>query len=122
VGGTTLRLGNEFSASSSIDGIDWFGYQLNYDITNYLVRNGFEVERPLPGHLLGHPLFARLSFSDNWILGSDVFTDHFDEVGLHLGTIRSLGSGAVHDRGSVSLTYSVAPNYHALRVSLGYSF
>ncbi len=122
LGETTLRLGNGFSASSSIDGIEWLGYELTYGIDNYLVRNGFEVERPLPARLRGRPLFARLSFSDNWILGSEVFTDHFNEVGLHLGTTRSLGSGAVRDRSSLGLTYSGAPDYHALRLSFDYAF
>ncbi|MDH4017928.1 MAG: hypothetical protein OEV20_11360, partial [Actinomycetota bacterium] len=122
LGDTTLRMGNAFTASSSIDGIEWLGYELTYGITNYLVRNGFEVERRLPGRVRGNPLFARLIFNDNWVLGSDVYVDHYNEVGVHFGTTRSMGSGAVRDRSSLGLTYTGAQDYHALRVSLNYAF
>lgn len=119
---TVLRLGNSFGASSSIDGIDWFGYTLDYAITNYLVRNGFEVEHAIPGRLRGRPLFARLSFSDNWVLGSDVYVDHYNEVGLTVGSLDSLGSGATHDRATLGITYVGAPNVNGLRVELGFDF
>jgi len=122
LGDATLRMGNAFTASSSIDGIEWFGYELTYAITNYLVRNGFEVEHPLPGRLRGNPLFTRLMFSDNWVLGSDVYVDHYNEVGVHFGTTRTMGSGAVRDRSSFGLTYAGAQDYHSLRVSLNYAF
>jgi len=122
VADTVLRLGNSFGMSSSIDGIDWFGYTLDYAITNYLVRNGFEVEHAIPGRLRGHPLFARLSFSDNWVLGSEVYVDHYNEVGLTFGSVSSLGSGATHDRATMSVTYVGAPGVNALRLELGFDF
>jgi len=122
IGHATVRVGNGFTASSSIDGIDWFGYQLNYEITNYMVRNGFEVELPLHGHLGRSPLFARLAIADTWVLGSDVYVDHYGEVGMHVGATRSLGSGAVRDRTSIGLTYTGAESWNALRISLDYAF
>ncbi len=122
IGRTTLRLGNSFSASSSIDGIEWLGYEITYAITNYLVRNGFEVEQALPLRFRQQPMFVRLDFTDNWLLGSRVFTEHYNEVGLHFGATRSLGSGAVRDRASIGLTYTGAQQYNALRVSLEYAF
>ena len=122
LGDTTLRLGNAFSASSSIDGIEWAGYEVTYEITNYLVRNGFEVERALPRRFRGEPLFVRLDFTDNWVLGSESFVEHYNEVGLHLGTTRSLGSGAVRDRTALGLTYTGARDYNALRVALSHAF
>ncbi len=122
LGETTLRMGNAFSASSSIDDLEWFGIEMTYDLTNYLVRNGLEADRRLPGQLFGRPLYARVSFTDSWVLGSDVFVDHYNELGLHLVTRRSLGGGSMHDVFSFGLAYTGASEYHALRVSLGYAF
>ncbi len=122
LGQNTFRLGNAFSASSSVDGMEWFGYEITYDITNYLIRNGVELERALSKRFLGHPLFARLDFTDSWVLGSDVFVDHYNEVGLAVGTTRSFGSGAVRDRTSLGLKYTGAQDYHALRLSLDHAF
>lgn len=122
LGRSTLRIGNAFSMSSSVDGIEWLGYELTYAITNYLVRNGFEVDHALAGHLFGDPLFLRLSFNDNWLPGSDLYVDHYDEVGLHMGTTRSLGGGSTRDGASIGLVYTGAQGYHALRVSLGMEF
>ena len=122
LGETTLRMGNAFSASSSVDDLEWFGIEMTYDLTNYLVRNGLEADRRLSRRLFGRPLYARVSFTDSWVLGSDVFVGHYNELGLSLVTRRSLGSGAMHDVFSFGLTYTGASEFHALRVSAGYAF
>jgi hypothetical protein len=119
--GFELNMGNMFGWNGTFDDIEIAGIRVAYELNNYAIRNGIDLTYRLGGHFLGGRPVAKLYFIDTWILGSRLFLDHYDELGLQVGTQRHRG-GMWLDGVSFSAGWVFGDSYDALQLKLSYRF
>ncbi|MSP03124.1 MAG: hypothetical protein EXR07_19060 [Acetobacteraceae bacterium] len=59
---------------------------VNYDLTNVVFNNGVQVEGSLPYQVFGQPTSWQAYIVDTTITGSAVYLNHYDEIGINVGT------------------------------------
>jgi len=112
-----LELKNMIGFSNDAGPIEIEGLNLNYDITNVVLRNGIELSRPLPFGVAGRPARARLFLIDSEYLVDDLFLEHSDEVGIGIGLSDRSGIPA-YDPIRLDLSWVVGRRYDALSLRL----
>jgi hypothetical protein len=114
-----LNLGNMFGWSRTFDDIEISGLRLAYRLNNYTLRNGLDLTKEFGRSFFGGRPTAKLYFIDTWIGGSDLFLDHYDELGLSLGMRRNKPGYRV-DSLELALGWVVGRSYNSvlLRASL----
>jgi len=110
-----------FGWNGTIDDIEIAGHRVAYDLNNYALRNGIDVTKRLPLSLFGAQTALKLFFVDTWILGSPLFLDHYDELGLQFSTQR-LMAGKWHDRIAFHTAWVFGNDYDALQLRLSLRF
>jgi hypothetical protein len=116
-----VGLGNMVGWSGTFDDLSLGGYRIAYRLDNYPIRNGVDLTKRFGGRFLGGAPMVRLSFVDTWILGSALFLDHYDEVGLEVGT-RKMTGGTWRDALSLKLSYAFGDSYDAVRLDASVRF
>lgn len=84
-GPLALGIANMGGVASSVDGVDFAGYALDYALTNYVVRNGGFLEGDLGSDLLGTGIGWRIGASDVRFFGDDLYMDDYQEIAAGLG-------------------------------------
>jgi len=107
------------------------GVSSNPDINNYVLKNGFFVDKILPFTAFGHKLNFKGLFTDTQFFGSEVFIRQFNEVGFEINTVEKVEwldtiSFGIADTLSLSAKYVFSienPNdFNGYEVGLGYNF
>jgi hypothetical protein len=93
-------------------------YSFNPKIDNVVLRNGVMFNKPVA--LGGMPLSAEVSLIDTRYLGTDIYVDNTQELGVTLGTNRSAFSSRSFVRGG--LNYLHGRDTRGLSVNIGYWF
>jgi hypothetical protein len=65
---------------------------VNYNLTNELWNNGVQVEGSLPYTMYGNPTSWQAYVVDTYVTGSQVFINHYDEIGFTVGTRHGMNS------------------------------
>jgi hypothetical protein len=100
-------------------GVSVGDYDVDYDLTNVLLRNGLSVSRDLTDG--PNPIQATASFVDSHYLGDDLFVEHFDEVSLSLSK-RGDGGRFQFDRIELGVTYGFGDDYKRVMGNLKLRF
>jgi hypothetical protein len=116
-----LGIGNMFGWSGTIDDIEIAGTRVAYELDNYALRNGIDLTKRLSMRLLGGQTAIKLFFVDTWILGSEVYMDHYNELGVQLSTQRVTGD-KWRDQLAFHTAWVVGRNYDAVQLRLSFRF
>ncbi len=93
-------------------------YSFNPGIKNTVLRNGVMLTQPVMA--LGQAMSVEYSIIDTRYLGTDVFMDNTQEVGVTLGTSKRATSARSYLRAGMSYTHG--PSISGFTLKLGYWF
>jgi len=105
IGSTHLGFGTLGGVSTSIDGIKIKGYDLSYELTNYVLRNGADLTQKLDFNVLGNPAAFKLFFNFTQFWGNDLYLDSFYDMGLGIATVKKIADSYVN---ALDLSFSYA--------------
>jgi hypothetical protein len=109
-GGWHFGLGN-MAGVYRTTGVSVGKYDIDYDLTNVLLRNGVSVSRDLTDGPA--PIRATATFTDSRYLGDDLFVERFDEVSLNFSKGASAGRFGF-DRVEVGVAYGFGDDYERI--------
>lgn len=93
-------------------------YGYDPGISNTVLRNGAMLSHPIS--IGGSTMSIEYSLVDTLFLGDDLYVDHFDEIGISLGTNKRATSARSYFRSGISYLHSSKSK--GFNVSLGYWF
>ena len=93
-------------------------YSFDPGIRNTVLRNGVMLTQPVMA--FGQAMSAEYSFVDTRYLGTKVFMDNTQEIGVTLGTSKRASSARSYLRAGLSYTHG--PGINGFSVKLGYWF
>jgi hypothetical protein len=117
--GMRLAMGNMAGFTKSVDGIKIGDYELTYDITNPVLRNGGYVEGEFD--LFGIPAGWKVFGSNMLLFGDDLFAESQNEVGAQLSTLGRVGDKPYEAIG-FSVSYLFSDDYDAVSLRLRFRF
>jgi len=126
----TLSTVNMFGYYHSLP-LNVSGVKSDPNISNYVLKNGFFVDKILPFTAFGHKLNAKGLFTDTQFFGSEVFIRQFNEVGFEINTVDkvkwldTVSFGIVDTlRLSAKYVFSIEnpDNFEGYELGLGYNF
>jgi hypothetical protein len=86
----SVTIGNMISYIRSVP-LNVGDYNLDYNLTNYVFRNGLTVSQPLGLDLLGEPLTASVFIADTRFAGDALYVKSYQEVGIFFSTVKRFG-------------------------------
>ena len=92
---------------------------VNYGLTNELWNNGVQVESSLPWTMFGDPTSVQAYFVDTYVSGSQVYINHYDEIGFTVGTRHAMNS---QDWNSFRIGAGVGFGEHFSAYKLGFTY
>jgi hypothetical protein len=97
-------------------------YDVKYDLTNYVSRNGLLFNQILPFDVMNQDTSIELAAVNTQFFGDELYVENFTELSATLGTFRRDGLIAWNAL-RLGFTYTFGENdYQGWRVSLGYRF
>lgn len=97
-------------------------YEVDYDLSNTMLRNGIDVGTALPASWFGRPTAWRAWFIDTRFSGDALYIESYQEIGAALSTRVSF-AGVTIEQSSLGLTYTMGENdLKGFRLNFGYKF
>lgn len=96
MGSTHLGFGTLGGISTTIDGIKIKGYDLSYELTNYVLRNGVDLTQQLDFNVLGNPAAFKLFFNFTQFWGNELYLNTFYDMGLGVATVKRIADSYVN--------------------------
>ncbi len=121
VGSIVLGISNMGGISKSWDGLELQGVHFEYDLANWITRNGGYLEGTFGPEFLGGPLGWRVFGSDVRFFGNDLYMNSYAEVGGTLASMRN-AAGALFDGLSLSVSYLWGKDYNGVSLFFGFRF
>ena len=98
------------------------GYSLDYDLTNYVVRNGISASGDTSFTLFGEPVTWEAAVVNTQFFGTDLYAENTTDVSISFGTKESR-NGMTWDSVRVGLTYTFTDaDFQGVRLNFGYQF
>lgn len=116
-----FSIGNMFGIYET-GAIEIFGFDLDYDLTNYILRNGIGLEGLLDFTVFGHLTSWEISVVDTNFFGDDLYIEHYDDIAFSIGTRHIPGSPSWK---SIRIGFTVTigeKGYLGSRINFGYKF
>lgn len=122
LGSATLELGNMGAIVQTLPNPSVDGYSVEYDLTNFVTRNGLSISTPLPFDAIGSPLALEVSATNTQLFGDDLFIENYTDVAASIGTT-GRGGPLSWDGGSLGVTYTFSDeDFQGLKLNFGYQF
>jgi hypothetical protein len=96
-------------------------YTSDYNMRNYVLRNGLDYEQKLPIDLFSKKVKVEVFAVNSHFLGSDVYVKSSTDVGFDLATAITIGN-YTYDDNRLGLTYTFGGGYTGFKVNYGYVF
>ncbi len=97
-------------------------FDVDYDLTNFVVRNGIEFSGETPFSILGETVTWEASVVNTQFFGDALFVENATDVSVSFGTEAS-ESGLVWDSLRLGLTYTFTDSdFQGFRLNFGYQF
>lgn len=101
-------------------GINTGGFNLDYDLSNWMFKNGLGFERPAKYIIFGAPTSWQFSVAHTFFAGDDLYVDSYVDFAFSFGTH---ATESVWDRLRLGATYTVGNNsFKGFQINLGYMF
>ena len=121
LGDAWLEMSNMVGVANTVSGFDIDGWDLDYDLTNVVLKNRLALQQVLPVRLGSRALRGSLYLVDTQYFVDDLWLEHTDEIGVSVGLASESGS-SVYDPATLQLAYVVGKSYDALRLALSLRF
>ncbi|MBF0154178.1 MAG: hypothetical protein HQL64_10605 [Magnetococcales bacterium] len=118
--GSKIMMGNMVSYMKTY-AIEVGGYKTDYDLSNYVLRNGLAYERKLPTDIISKKVTGEVFAVNTYFGGDDVYINSSTDVGFALATDMTIGNYTYKDN-KLGLTYTFGGGYTGFRVNYGYKF
>lgn len=100
--------------------LDTGDFEIDYDLTNSMIKNGIGLEGPLDYIMLGSPTSWQVDMAHTAFFGDDLYIDNYVDVSMSFGTRATESSW---DNLRFGLTFTVGNNdYQGYRINFGYTF
>ncbi len=97
-------------------------YEIDYDLSNTMLRNGIDVGSSLPSSLLGRPAAWRAWIIDTRYSGDALYIEKYQEFGIAAST-RVNFAGVTIEQSSLGITYTHGDHdLKGFRLNFGYKF
>ncbi len=122
-GSTHMGFATMAGFNSTIDGIKIKGWDLSYDLKNYVLRNGGDITQHFDFDLLGNPAGFKFFLNHTKFWGDELYLDSFFDMGFGVVTIKQLADTFVEAL-NLSFVYGVgvSDEYHTFNLKLTYKF
>lgn len=119
-GSTHLGFATLGGISTSIDGIKIKGYDLSYELTNYVLRNGVDLGQKLDFTVFNNPAALKLFFNFTQYWGNNLYLDSFYDMGVGIATVKKIADSYVNAL-DLSFTYAAGVtndyNYYGFKLT-----
>ncbi|MDG2333235.1 MAG: hypothetical protein P8Q97_03325 [Myxococcota bacterium] len=116
-----FELRNMVGVANSIDGIKIDGIELDYDLTNVVLKNGISLNREFAPSSLSSPLRASVFFTQTAYFVDTLWLEYTHEVGAGVGLVGKEGISA-YSPVSLDASYIFYEQYDALKLKLSLRF
>jgi hypothetical protein len=116
VGPIAFGMGNMGGVAKTIDAIEIEGFAVDYDLSNWVTRNGLYVEGRLAADRLGTGFGWRVFASDARFFGDELFLESYQKVGA--AAAAGLPVGGLQ----LELAYLTGRRYQGVSTRLGLRF
>jgi hypothetical protein len=113
VGPIAFGMGNMGGVAQTIDAIEISGFAVDYDLSNWVTRNGLYIEGRLAADRLGTGFGWRLFANDTRFFGDELSLESYQQVGAAVAT--GLPIGGLH----LELAYLTGHRYQGVSARLG---
>lgn len=96
-------------------------YQSDYDLSNTLLRTGFDVSAPLQMSFLEQGSSWRAWIIDTRFFGDALYNENYQELGFAIGTPLNIGDNVI-DNFTLGLSHTRGDNLRGTRLNFGYKF
>jgi len=97
-------------------------FDIPYDLTNAMFRNGVIFDGPLNYSIFGEPTGWEASIVDTRFIGDDLFVEWYEDIAFSVGT-RPRPDTPLWKRWRFGITVTVGDNdYHGVSMNYGYEF
>ena len=121
LGEYTVSIGNMFGVYKTGD-IEIGDYKTDYNVVNYVVRNGIELESMFIFDIYDNPISWKFSIVGTQFFGDDLFVEHYGDIALSAG-IRHEDESSIWNALRIGVTATVGErDYIGYGVNFGYSF
>lgn len=120
---THLGWGSMGGITTTLDGIKINDWDLSYDLTNYVWRNGGDVTQKTGWNMFGNPLGFKFFLNHTKFWGNALYIESFFDMGIGLVTIDKIGY-AYAEKIGLSFTFSIGADndYENYGFKLTYRF
>ncbi len=87
---THLGWASQGGAITTIDGIKIAGWDLSYELTNYVWRNGGDVLQEMDFKILGNQAAFKFFLNHTKFWGNELYLESFFDMGVGISTIQKL--------------------------------
>ena len=116
-----IDLKNMIGIANTIDGLEIEGIELDYDLTNVVLKNRIELSKPIPVGGWSRELRGRAFLTGSHYFVDELWLENSAEIGLGIGLASKTGM-RTYDPVNFDVAYVVGRDYDAvkLRLSLRY--
>ena len=120
---THLGWASQGGAITTIDGIEISGWDLSYELTNYVWRNGGDLLQEMDFKVLGNQAAFKFFLNHTKFWGNELYLESFFDMGVGLATIQKLDYTFV-EKLNLSFNFGVGvdDSYQNYGVKLSYRF
>ena len=119
--GIDFSLGNGVTGLQTVP-ISFNGYEADYDLTNFVFRNGLGASGDTGFTLFSEPVTWEAAVVNTQFIGDALFVENATDISVSFGTEAS-ENGLTWDSLRVGLTYTITnADYSGLRLNFGYQF
>lgn len=118
-----VMVGNMLSIIQTAD-LKIEDYELSYQLSNQILKNGISVERPMNYKVLGKKASSEFSISNTQFFGDNLHIENHTDLALSIGTRKRVGgASATADSMHVGITYTIGEHgYNGGKLNFGYKF
>lgn len=117
-----ISVGNMLSYYTT-ESIDVNDYELDYDLTNQMTKNGIGFEGSTGGQLLQQPTSWQFAVAHTYFWGDELYIDSYFDFGVSWGTRDTDAHNSMNSmRFGLTYTYANEGDYDGLRLNFGFTF
>jgi len=116
-----IEMKNMVGVANTAAGFEIEGIELDYDLTNVVLKNGLELSKAFPIGSRSRELRGKLFWTDSHYFVDDLWLEHSDEIGLGLG-LASKSGVRTYDPVNLDISYVFGSSYDAVKLRLSFRY
>jgi hypothetical protein len=116
-----VEMKNMLGVANTAPGLKIKGIELDYDLTNVVLKNGLELSKAIPVGGWSRELRGRIFWTDSHYFVDELWLEHSDEIGLGIG-LASKSGVRTYDPINLDLSYVVGSSYDAVKFRVSFRY